>query len=202
MPASVRTYDVNLNPAPGTPTGVWDPVWADPRVAAELALQAYGRVRHLPFDGCSLLPAAELPKLARKHTEQRSFKLDRVFDLPALGVRFRGGSYGEIFRRYSFGPRPAANFHAQAVFFGADSQGRFVVDARVGLVGGSIKDEAALSVAFVGAQGVIGGVAWQGQVHSEHDEHLQILGSDLALLAGFDGLTEVRVEFYAHCAGS
>ncbi|MFH1807699.1 MAG: hypothetical protein ABIJ09_03060 [Pseudomonadota bacterium] len=202
MPDQPRTYDVNVNPPPGTPTGVWDPAWNDAVVASELALQAYGRVRHLPFDGCTLLPASEMPRLAKKHTEQRSFKLDRVVDLPAVGVRFRGGSYGEIFRRYSFGPRPAANFHAQAVFFGADSEGRFFVDARVGLVGGSIKDEAALAIAFVGTAGVLGGVAWHGQVQSEHDNHLLILGRDETLRAAFDQLTEVQVEFFARCAGA
>lgn len=202
MEQKLKTYDVDLNPPEGMPTGVWDPAWDKPEVATQVALQAYGRVRHLPFDGCTLLDAGELPDNPPKNTEHRTFTLDQVLDVPEGGHRFKGGSFGEIFKRYSFGPMPAANFHAQAVFFGVDSTGRFFVDALVGLVGGTLENEAALVVRFVGEDGEVGGVAWEGPVKSETNFHLQILGTDPRLEAGFDQLTEIKVSFYAHCPGS
>lgn len=198
----VTAFPIDLNPPAGTPTGVWDPIWDRPEVAASLALSTYRRLRHLPFDGCTLLPEASLPELAHKHTVARTFAVARATPVEEFGVRFRGGSFGEIFKRYSFGPMPAANFHAQAVYFGADSDGRFLVEATVGLVGGTLDNEAALVVRFTAASGVVGGVAWEGPVKSEHNTHLQILGTDPTLAQAFDELDRVEVQFYARCPGA
>lgn len=198
----VRTYELDLNPPEGTPTGVWDPSWENPETASQLSLIIYRKIRHLPFGGCTLLDATDLPTLTPKNTESRSFHLKTVHDVAELNVRYRGGSYGEIFKRYSFGPMPAANFHAQAVFFGVDSEGRFFVDAAVGLVAGTLENTASLVIQFIGEDGVVGGVAWEGPVSSEANTQLQILGTDERLKAQFDSLKEVQVQFYSHCPGS
>ena len=202
MATSLKTYPVDLNPPPGVPTGVWDPTWEKPEVAVKVALMTYRKLRSQSFDDGALLPVADLPKLAKKNTEHRAFELVDEHKLEDLGVRLRGGSYGELFRRYAFGPRPAANFHAQAVTFGADSEGRFFVDAQIGLVGGAFQSEAALCVKFMGKRGAIGGVAWQGPVASEKNFHLHILGVDEKLRESFDKLSEIQVDFYAKCTGA
>ena len=202
MAAHLKTYPVDLNPPPGMPTGVWDPSWEKPEVAHKVALMTYRQLRSESFDGGALRPASELPKLAKKNTEHRVFELGEAQPIQDLGVRVRGVSYGEIYRRYAFGPRPAVNFHAQAVSFGADSEGRFFIDAQIGLVGGAFESEAALLVKFVGKRGAIGGVAWQGPVASEKNFHLQILGTDDKLRDNFDKLTEIQVDFYAKCTGA
>ena len=202
MTTTLRTYPVDLNPPPGLPSGVWDPAWEKPEVAARVARHTYRQLRAQGMDGGPLRPASELPRLAKRNTEHRAFALGDAQPIPDLNASLRGGSYGEIFRRYAFGPRPAANFHAQAVSFGVDSDGRYFVDGQIGLVGGAFDNEAALVVRFVGKRGAIGGVAWQGPVASEQNFHLQILGSDDRLRDSFDKLSEIQVDFYAKCTGA
>jgi hypothetical protein len=196
--AEVRTYEVNLGRDPLMPTGVWDPAWNKPEVASHVAAELYKRLcaEGLTFPDVPLLASGKLPKLAKKNTETRT-----VEPLGEAGAPFKGGSVGEVFKRYAFGPRPASNFHAQQVCFGVDAEGRYFLQANVGLVGAGLGNKVALVVAFHGPQGELGGVAWEGQAEPSRDLPVRVLGRDQAAKVVLAQATKATVSFMAQCTG-
>lgn len=203
MQKTVRTHPVDLTPDPRMPTGVWDPKWNEVESAVYVAEHIYQRLRIDPvgFSAGKLVSGTDLPKVVKKNTESRTFELPAPRPVGDEPVTFRGGSYGEIFRRYAFGARPAVNFHAQAVCFGADSEGRFYVQARIGAAGGgSLGHRGLFVVRFQVGKSTVGGVSWEGEIVPGKDIAVRIPGKDEKLAASFKELTAVIVEFNTTCA--
>lgn len=193
----LKTYPVVLSPDPELPNGLFDPKWKRPEVASRVARLAYVRLVHEGgLGGSALVGADQLPRHKRINSDTRTFSLAQVLDVTEYGTRFRGGSYGELHIRQSFGGvRHASNYHAQAASFGVDARGGFFVRADVGRFGGQVGDEAALSVTFQAGEEVIGAAFWVGTLDSAENVAASSSGTDAALAAAFDRLTEAVIRF-------
>ena len=185
------------------PTGVWDPNWEKAEVGIKVAAQAYKQLRQeaVEFGNTSLSPSDELKSYPAKRSESRTFALDQAQTFEKSKTRLRCGSYGEIFKRYTFGAgagKSPVNFHVQALTFGADSDGRWFVRGNVGRVDGGWGTKAGLVVSFVGKDGKsLGGVQWEGELDPPRDVPVSFLGCDKKLAEKFDALKEVRVTFFS-----
>lgn len=182
------------------PRYLFDPAWDDPRVAANHAFEVYRQARFsgAAFGDGALSPAATLPTWERRYVDARRFALgpEHVFS-QWRGLHFRGGAFNELYRRYSFGnQRPTANFHAQEVSFGADEEGGWFLQAKVGRFGGEDGNEAGLAVVFHTATGPLGGAAWSGSMDPPDDRVVRRAGRDRALAAAYRDLVAVEVRFY------
>ena len=188
----VRTYPVNLGGGKsGMPTSLFDPAWQDPAVAARVAFMIYCRV---PWPAPAALERAPVDAAAAL-TDERRFPLVHVHTLED-GTRFKGGSYGELHRRYAFGNQ-TANFHAQAVAFGVDDKGRFVLTAVVGRFDGPWGNDATLSATFLAGKDVVGSAVWRKQMDPAGDHRVIVAGQDAAIAAAFDRIDGARVCFTA-----
>ncbi|MEW5848653.1 MAG: hypothetical protein AB2A00_07550 [Myxococcota bacterium] len=201
----MKTYPVNLNRDPNLPTGIHDPKWRNPAVASVVAFNAYQRtmMEHRGEFPEKPLVTSDALKDARTGTvEKRSFMTAQVHTVQGWNLHFKGGSYGEIHRRYAFGGRlPAVNFHAQNVFFGVDSDGRYFLRAVVGRMDGGWGNKAALSATFLTDKGDLGGVLWQHEMDPPQDYPFVLVGKDARLAAEFNNLREILVVFQTHHAG-
>lgn len=188
----MRSYPVNLNPDPDLPRGLFDPRWQDPAIASRVAFTVY---RRLSFDEAPLrLVVDGLPEQKAMVTDARVFPLVDVHEHD--GAKFKGGSFGELHRRYSFGGRrPTVNFHAQAVCFGVDDKGRFYLRSKVGRFDGGWGNDAALVVKLHAGDELVGAVYWAGELDPPKDVHVHLLGKDPVVAARFAELTEARVAF-------
>lgn len=198
--ARLRTYKVDLTHDPALPVSLFDPKWNDPEVAARVALEAYKR---LPLDSAELPPLARegLPEQKRTASDTRVFPLEHVQEIH--GLRLKGGSYGELHKKYSYGGRrPTVNFHAQSVCFGLDSEGRYFLRARVGRFDGAWGNDAVLSVTFYAGDEEIGGSHWAGALDPPHDIDVEVIGLDAALKDRFDEVTSARVAFTGNHHGT
>ena len=188
----MRAFPVNLNPDPDLPRGPFDPRWQDPHVASKVAFTVWTRLSFK--DGQATLVLDELPEQRAMFTESRRFPLDVVHAHD--GKRFKGGSYGELHRRYSFGgKRPTVNFHAQALCFGVDDAGRFYLRSKVGRFDGGWGNDAALVVKLHAGDELLGAIVWLGALDPPKDVHVQIVGKDATLAARFDDVTHAHVAF-------
>lgn len=203
MNAQVKNYEVDLSLDPSLPTGVWDPAWTKSDTAIKMAQLMYAKLRINVADWGAepLQPVAGLPVLPKDRTELRKFKLEGAVTVPGTDTPFRGGSYGEIFRRFAFGARPAINFHAQACGFGVDATGRYYVQAQVGRVGGGWGNRAALQVHFMAGGKALGGVAWEGALDGVDTVRVLVTGTDATLQKEFAALDEVLVSFSPQSEG-
>jgi len=194
----IKTLETKLTRDPTLPAGVWDPTWNDPEIAARIAADAFEQTLFgsEPIGEGQLVAAESLPKYPKKNTEERNFGLAKTRVVE--GTDFKGGSYGEIFHRYTYGgTKPAVNFHAQAVIFGADAKGRYLLRARVGRVDGGWGCAAALKIEFVAGGRVLGGLFWEGELDPPKDVEISFKGTDAVLKDSFGALDEVRVQFYS-----
>ena len=169
----------------GMPTGIWDPIWEKPEVASKIAAKIYADLRH---EGAKfteeLVPDSKLPELPERKVEERTFKFLAPTKFETTSTKVKGGSYGEIYRKVTFGNmKPAVNFHAQAATFGLDSTGRFFLRGEVGRVGGDWQNRAWLVLRFLGPKGkVIGGISWHGELDppANYDVRVQFSVTDRA----------------------
>lgn len=202
----IKTVPVNLSRDPSLPTGIHDPKWKDAAVAARVAFNTYQRLLLDPAlfpSTTTLLPDAKAAPDFKGGVDKRTFAFLAPEPIPSRNLRFRGGSYGEIHRRYSFGGRlPAVNFHAQAVIFGADSDGRFFLQATVGRMDGGWGNKASLVVKLTGSGGDVGNIAWTHEMDPPMDHHVVVTGRDPALAAAFDGLGNALTTFFTLHRGS
>jgi hypothetical protein len=202
MTKELKTYDIKLYPDPSMPDGVWDPKWNEPEVAIRVAINTYKSLRfqELNFELSSLTPVEDLPldDFDQRLAERRNFILPDPIALEDLGNQFRGGSFGELFKRYSFGIA-TIYFHAQAVNFGFDNEGRFMFHARVGRINGTWGKKAALSVSFNTPEGSIGSIGWAGELDPPRDIDVIIVGQDPQISAKFEAITDVDVAFFTYC---
>lgn len=182
------------------PRYLFDPRWDDPRMAGNFAFQLYRmeRFRGREFQDVPLIPSADLFDLPKKYTDRRTFDLAPVHVFEQWGnMRFRGGAFNELYRRYNFGNRlPTVNFHAKYVAFGADQDGCFLVKARIGRFGGMDGNDAALEVRFFAEEECIGGLLWRGSMDPPDDRDITLAGRAEELAARFEDLTEARVAFF------
>jgi hypothetical protein len=195
----IRTHPVSLRPDPTLPTGVWDPLWEKPEVAARIASNTFLHLfyKGAKFDSDTLIADNKLPEFTKKNTEHRTFPLTQVLTLAQPSVQFRGGSYGEIYRRYTYGgPKPAVNFHAQQVSFGVDSEGRYFLSAVVGRVDGMWGNKVTLAARFVGTNGSFGALLWEGEVDPPKDYPVELFGKSERMANAFSQLKEVAISFY------
>jgi hypothetical protein len=143
----LRTFPVPLSNDPELPSGFWDPKWSDPVVASRVAHAWY---RRACFDGRAF-PIAPLtkgslgPAIAKSKVDESRFVLP-----PALEEDgFRGGSYGQLYRRVSLGAsHGAVEIHAHGACFGIAREGRYFLAATAGWRGTAAEVEIAISVAF------------------------------------------------------
>lgn len=203
-PKSVKTYDLpDFKRDPTLPSGIWDPMWQKPEVGTRVARQTYQQMRYesVEFGEAALSPEAELADYPKKRCEVRTFSLAEVQTFEGSKVQLRCGSVGEVFKRYTFGTgtgKPPVNFHAQALQFGVDSDGRWFVKATVGRVDGGWGTKAALVVRFVGKDGkALGGAQWSGELDPPRDVPVLLLGKDAALAAKFGEVKEAAVTLFA-----
>ncbi|MHB8875637.1 MAG: hypothetical protein ACYC8T_18280 [Myxococcaceae bacterium] len=185
---------------PTLPTGVWDPLWQKPEVARRIAGDVYRDLRlAMPeFPTLELTPAGKLTRFAPENTDERSFDLSDAVKVPDSSLRLRGSSCGEIFREYPAGPnKPKQYFHAQAVVFGLDSEGRYFLRGIVGrLAGNDMGNKATLELRFLDKAGkVLGGKIWRGQLDLQPETQVLIAGKSEALRAGFDGVHSALLSF-------
>jgi hypothetical protein len=191
----VRTYAVSLNPPKALPRSAHDPKWRIADSAATMSLFAYHRSRLEARSG-ALTPVAELPEPPRD-SDQRRFVLLEPVEAAGLGVHFKGGGFGELHRRYApGGGRPAVDFHAQSVCFGADSEGRYFLSAEIGRVFGLPGDRVTVVARFRAGSEVLGGVSWQGPVDHVGNQRIEVGGRDPVLAAMFDRLMEIDAQFW------
>jgi len=196
----IKTHPVNLNRDPQLPTGIHDPRWKEPAVATRVALTTFQRLMMNPalFPAAVMLPAGDVNPGFKGNVDKRAFTFQPAQDIPLKKLRFKGGSYGEIHHRYSFGGRlPAVNFHAQAVIFGLDSSGRFFLSATVGRMDGGWGNSAALVVKM----GEAGAIQWTHEMDPPQDHPVLVTGQDAALSAAFDGVNDAHVAFHTLHAG-
>ena len=202
---TLKTYELQeMKLEKGMPTGVWDPAWEKPEVATKIAANVYKQMRleSVDFGAEKLVGPEKLKKFPAKKTETRTFALDAAQTFEKSTTRLRCGSFGEIFKRYTFGSgtgKAPVNFHVQALIFGVDSEGRWFVKGRVGRVDGGWGTKAGLTVSFV-AKGskVLGGVQWEGELDPPRDVPFCFVGCDPALAEQFGALKEVHVSFFSH----
>lgn len=203
--ARVRSYPVNLVPDLELPRGLFDPRWAEPRIAAKVALEVYKRAlfSHAPFDAGPLLPARDLPRFPRSKTQSRSFALEAPLGVGAgPGPRFRGGAINELHHRYTFGGgQPPVNFHAQVITFGVDESGRYMLRATLGRYDGRWGNDAALTLALEADGTALGGVVCAREMDPAGDQEISVLGADPALARAFFELDRITVSFYAEHRG-
>ena len=197
----VKSYPVHLGVADGMPRGLFDPQWQDPAVAARVAFMIYCRVPfHSLGDAALDDRAVDAP---HGLSDARSFRLDHTHTLDD-GTRFKGGSYGELHRRYAYGTH-TANFHAQAVSFGADSLGRFTLTAVVGRFDGPWGNQGTLAVSFFAKASssssspevLVGTASWVKALDPTGDHRVVVVGADPRLAHAFDRLTRADVAFVA-----
>jgi hypothetical protein len=183
---------------PTMPSGVWDPSWNDPEVARRVARDAWLKVLYgpEPIGQGQLIAAESLPKYPKKNTEERTFELGAPAEVD--GLKFLGGSFGEIFRRYTYGgAKPAVNFHTQGLVFGADEKGRYFVRAQVGRVDGAWDCAAGLVVRFHAGDKALGGIVWEGELNPPKDVEVVFQGQDQELAKAFAELDRVTVSFWS-----
>jgi len=185
---------------PTLPTGVWDPLWKKAEVAQRIAGDVYRDLglAMLDFPVLEVTPVEKLPTLPPENTDVRTFDLSAAAKVPDSSIRLRGSSCGEIFREYPAGPnKPKQYFHAQAVVFGVDSEGRYFLRAVVGrLAGNDMGNKATLELRFLDKAGkVLGGKIWRGQLDLQPETQVLIAGKSEVLRAGFDKLHSASVSF-------
>ncbi len=185
---------MKLGGADGMPTSLFDPRWQEPAVAARIAFLIHCRI---PFEDGAVPLAPEPVDAPAALTDARSFALTQVIarDDDAR-VRFKGGSYGELHRRYAFGTH-TANFHAQAVAFGADSRGRYFLSAVVGRFDGPWGNDGTLAVSFFAGAVCAGTVRWHKSLDPTGDHRVVIFGRDDTLKDAFENLDRADVTFTA-----
>ncbi|HEY3448041.1 MAG TPA: hypothetical protein VGK67_16915 [Myxococcales bacterium] len=197
----LKTLTPNLKRDPGLPSGVWDPMWERPEVAHRVAVDAYLALRvgdDALWGGDGLLAAEALPDYPKKNTEERTFALGEVRTFEESPTRFRGGSYGEIFRRYTYGQtKPSVNFHAQAATFGLDSEGRYFLKGVVGRVDGIWGNKAALCCRFLAGAELVGGVFFEAELDPPQDVPFRLTGVSPRLRERFDAITAAQVLFFS-----
>ena len=197
----IKTFTPSFKRDPSLPSGVWDPMWQQPEVAARVAVDAYLALRYAQkdFGPDALLEPAAMSALSARFTEERSFGLGEVKLFEGSTTRFRGGSYGEIYRRYTYGgTRAAVNFHAQAVTFGVDSEGRYFLKGVLGRVDGDWGNRAALTCRFLARGGqCVGGVSFSCALDPAHDEPFLVTGQSPRLAQGFDALESAQLSFFS-----
>lgn len=196
----IKSFTPNLKRDPGMPNGVWDPVWQKPDVAHRVAVEGYLALRMAQEDWGpdGLLAAAALPAFAPRNTEERTFALSEVRAFEDSATRFKGGSYGEIFRRYTYGgTKPAVNFHAQAATFGVDSDGRYFLKAVVGRVDGGWGNKAALCCRWLAGGALLGGLVFEAELDPPQDVPFTLTGRSAALAARFDALDAAQLLFFS-----
>jgi len=196
----LTTFAPNLKRDPTLPSGLWDPLWQKPEVATRVALETYLHLRCTfpDFGPDALVPAADLPTFPPRNTEERTFALGDVKTFEDSSTCFRGGSYGEIYRRYTYGQtKPAVNFHAQAVVFGVDSEGRYFLKGSLGRVDGGWGNRASLCLRFVAAGAPVGGVLFEAELDPPQDVPFSLAGSSPALAAAFPKLEAARLSFFS-----
>jgi hypothetical protein len=200
MPDPIKTYDVDFKVDPSLPTSVWDPKWKKPEIATRVALHTYKQLRWQGEDFAEgPLPQGDLAEIQEKNTEFLEFSLEESHPLDEFELAVKGGGFGEIFRRYAFGAMSAVYFHAQAVCFGVDSQGRYFLQAQVGRLGGTWGKSAALIVRFLAGEQEIGALSWQDDLDPPKDVQLKFTGQDEKLRDSFEQLSRVSVAFYTYC---
>lgn len=170
------------------PKGLFDPAWADPTVAARVALQTWRRVAGEPRNAAGLVPLLG-PRPKNATTLARAV-------LPATRIAeaagwVRGTAVNELHRRVAFGGgRSAYNFHAQVVTFAWDGAGGWCFRAHVGRFGGSAQDDATLSVEV----GELGGAVLEARL-SEENLLVEVRGQDPRLQAWRDEPLQLRFTF-------
>ena len=187
----VKTYAAEAGPQAGMPTSLFDPAWNNPSTAARVAWMLS---RRAPApDPAVRLEAA--PSTHATHSDERLFMIPGVLGADK-GARFKGGSYGELHRRYAFGAH-TANFHAQSVAFGVDDRGHFFLTATVGRFDGPWGNEGLLGATFMAGADVIGAVVWRHVLDPVGDHKMVLSGQDDRIAARFAAIDRVRVVFVA-----
>jgi hypothetical protein len=196
----LKTFTPTFKRDPGLPSGVWDPAWQRPEVASRVAADAYLTLRYAQddFGPDALQDGAALPQLSDRYTEERRFALGEAKTFDDSPTRLRGGSYGEIFKRYTYGgTRPAVNFHAQAVSFGVDSQGRYFLKGILGRVDGAWGNRAALICRFLAGERCVGGLSFQCELDPPQDVPFLLSGTSPRLAREFDAIDCAQLTFFA-----
>ncbi|MGC4115822.1 MAG: hypothetical protein QM765_14735 [Myxococcales bacterium] len=193
----------DLKRDPTLPTCIWDPMWEKPEVGTRMGMLAYQQLRFesAEFGAGPLLAAETLPEHPKKRIETRRFVLDVVHTFEGSATRLRAGSYGEVYKRYTFGVssgKASANFHAQQLTFGADSDGRWFLKGVVGRVDGGWGTRAGLVMRFVTRGGeVVGGISCEHELDPPRDVPFQLLGRDPLLAKHFDQLHQADLIFFS-----
>jgi hypothetical protein len=186
-----RLYAVQLTPNPELPVSLFDPKWQQPEIAQKVAFKMWDELSKSVPGG--LIDEEDLPEQRRFLSERRAFTFVR-----AEGATRFAGSYGELHRHYSLGgARPSSNFHAQAVSFGVDEDGHFVLAARVGCWDGPMENTAVLSVRFFAGETCIGAVCWSGDLVPRQDINVGIVGQSDRLKAAYADIDGAEVVFTA-----
>jgi hypothetical protein len=196
----IKTYTPSFKRDPSLPSGVWDPMWQQPEVATRVAVDAYVQLRQSreDFGPDALVEPAALPSLSLRYTEERRFELSEVKGFEGSQTKFRGGSYGEIYRRYTFGgTKPAVNFHAQAVIFGVDGEGRYFLKGALGRVDGDWGNRAALYCRFMAKGECVGGVSFDCALDPQHDEPFLVTGTSKKLAKCFASIEAAQLSFFS-----
>jgi len=195
----LKTLPINLKRDPSLPSGLHDPKWKDPAVASRVALGWHTRLmvtQAALFQATGLLPSGKALEGRTGNVDKRSFPLTTRHPTSGGGM-FVGGSYGEIYHRYSFGGRlPTVNFHAKAVVFGADSDGRFFLGSTVVRMDGGWGNSASLVLRFLAGTNEVGGIFWEDTLDPPQDKDVLVVGHSDALKAAFPQLTEAAVTFH------
>jgi len=201
---ALKTFELTeLKSDPTLPNGIWDPMWEKPEVATRVAMLAYKQLRleAVDFGEAPLIDAADLQEHPKKRIETRTFALGTVHTFEGSATKLRAGSYGEVFKRYTFGAgsgKASVNFHIQGLVFGVDSEGRWLVKGTVGRVDGGWGTKAGFVLQFVTKNGkTIGGVQCECELDPPKDVPVQFLGRDARLAADFDSLKEATLTFFS-----
>jgi hypothetical protein len=186
-----RLYAVQLNPNPELPISLFDPKWEQPEVAQRVAFKMWDELSNSVPGG--VIHEDDLPEQRKLMSERRTFDFPRDEE----GTRI-AGSFGELHRHYSLGgARPPSNFHAQAVSFGVDEEGNFVLAGRVGCWDGPIENTAVLSVRFIADDEVIGAVCWSGDLVPRQDIDVGVVGQSKRLKEAYARIDRAEVVFTA-----
>ena len=184
------------------PDGFWDPKWKDPHVATLLARNAYRSLRFkeedFPNDPLAHYENLDLSEYDERSVESQTFALTEIVEVEDFGTTFKGGSYGEVFKRYSFGISTIF-FHAQGLCFGIDNEGRFFLQGQVGRINGTWGKKAAIGIYFKTKDGLLGCFGWEAQLDPPQDIQMYIVGKDDKVRDNFHKIIEVEVAFYTFC---